>query len=152
MSSPRTVVLIQHFSNQFTISSTNGRHGMSEKINWNFSAQALKGPAISGAGSLDVEGYEKKDFRITKSGGTHPVTMTGFGAVSLLIISSDSYDPLITYTGIPELAITTCELDGPHIFMGKVASDFLNADTVITFTNNTDKDVEIQILVGRKTV
>jgi hypothetical protein len=125
---------------------------MTEKISWNFAAQVLKGPAVSGAGNLDVEGYEKKDFKITKNGGTHPVTMTGFGTVALLIISSDSYDPLITYTGTPDLAIATCKLDVPHIFMGKVASDFLKADTVITFTNNTTKDVEIQILVGRKTV
>ena len=125
---------------------------MSEKINWSFSAQVLKGPVISGGGNLDVKGYEKIDLKLVKDVGTDSASITNFSSVSLLIISSDTYDPLITYAGNHELAIATCKLDGPHIFIGQMAADFLKKNNTITFTNGSPNDIEIQILIGRKTV
>ena len=123
---------------------------MAEKINWNFVVQALNGPSVSGADKLDVEAYEKIDFPILKT-ATHDVTLSNISKISLLIISSANADPLITYTGNPALPVGSCKLDAPHIFIGDIAMTFLKADTVLTFTNGSVNDTEIQILIGRKT-
>ena len=124
---------------------------MAEKINWNFVAQALKGPSITGVGSLDVESYEKIDFKIPKT-LTHDVTVSDVSKVSLLIISTITPDKLITFKGNPVLPIGDCELDNSLILVGNVAQDFLKADTVLTFTNGTDKEIEIQMLIGRNAI
>jgi hypothetical protein len=123
---------------------------MAEKINWNYVVQALHGPSVSGAGKLDVEAYEKIEIQIL-AGSTHEVSISNTSNISLLIIGSTTPDPAITYAGTPALPIGECKLDAPHIFIGEIAKDFLEADTVLTFTNGTGKDTEIQVLIGRKT-
>jgi len=130
---------------------------MSEKISWNFVAQALNGPSISGAGNLNVEDYEKINFSLAKkgvSGATHSVNLSGISTVSLLIISTSTPDSKITYKVTPAIKDAPADgyvLDGPHIFIGAGAIAFLVAATGLTFTNATGADAEIQILVGRTT-
>ena len=130
---------------------------MTEKISWNFVAQALNGPSISGAGDLNVEEYEKVDFTLAKkgvSGATHTVNLSSIGTVSLLIISTSTPDSKITYKVTPAIKDAPADgymLDGSHIFIGAGAIAFLVAATSLTFTNATGTDAEIQILAGRTT-
>jgi len=137
---------------------------MAEKINWNFVAQVLKGPSISGADSLEVDAYEKFDFTIAKD-GTNTVALQDASKISLLIISSATYpkislqhpQPKIIYKGgtgttakkLPGEPDSGYVLDAPHIFIGQIAKDFFKDSTDITFTNSTGAEVEIQILIGR---
>ena len=125
---------------------------MAEKINWNFVAQVLKGPSISGAGGADVDAYEKFDFTIAKA-GANTVALQDTSKLSLLIISSAAPDPKITYKGSPTALPgepgSGYALDAPHIFIGRIAKDFFKSITDIKFTNGTGAEVEIQILIGR---
>ena len=129
---------------------------MAEKINWNFVAQVLKGPSISGADSLEVDAYEKFDFTIAKE-GNNTVALQDASKISLLIIISATPDPEIIYKGgtgvtpkkLPGEPDSGYVLEAPHIFIGQIAKDFFRESTDITFTNGTDAEVEIQILIGR---
>ncbi len=132
---------------------------MAEKINWNFVAQVLKGPSISGAGDLDVDAYEKFDFTIAKA-GTNTVALQDASKISLLIISSATPGPKITYKGgtiavptkLPGEPASGYVLDGPHICIGQIAKDFFKGITDLTFINGAGAEVEIQILIGRTIV
>jgi hypothetical protein len=124
---------------------------MAEKINWNFAAQVLKGPSISGAGSLDQEAYEKIDFTLTNA-GDHPIALSSIDKITLLIISADAPGLNITYKRTGSALTDSLTLDGPHFFIGKIAQDVLGASaSALTFTNSAATAVEIQILIGRKT-
>ena len=127
---------------------------MAEKINWNFVAQVFKGPSISGAGSFDdADAYEKFDFTIVNA-GTNTVALQDTNKISLLIISSATPNPGITYKGSPTALPgepgSGYVLDEPHIFLGRIAKDFFKGITEITFTNGTGAEVGIQILIARK--
>lgn len=126
---------------------------MAEKINWSFVAQIPRGPSISGADNLEAEAYEKIDFTIP-SKEKHDVCLSNTSAISLLIINSDTPNKLITYTADPKLPVDKCTLDGPHIFLGKIAHDFFATRTEVTtskvsFANDTDVEIQIQMLIGR---
>lgn len=126
---------------------------MAEKISWNFVAQVLKGPSISGAAGLEVDAYEKFDFTIANA-GTNTVALQDASKILLLIISSTTPGPGITYKGSPTALPgepgNGYVLDGPHIFIGRIAKDFFKGITNITFTNGTGAEVGIQILIARK--
>ena len=135
---------------------------MAEIIHWNFVAQVLNGPSISGtskAEGLDVDAYEKFDFTIAKA-STNTVALQDASKISLLIISSATPDAKITYKGgtitlptkLPGEPGSGYVLDAPHIFLAQIARDFFKGITDITLTNGTGAEVEIQILIGRKIV
>lgn len=126
---------------------------MAEKINWSFVAQIPRGPSISGADNLEAEAYEKIDFTIP-SNGKHDVCLSNTNTISLVIINSATPNQSITYTAEPALPVNKCTLDGPHIFIGNLAHDFFATGTdettsKVSFTNNTDNEIQIQILIGR---
>ncbi|MCX7103536.1 MAG: hypothetical protein NTX38_19140 [Methylobacter sp.] len=130
---------------------------MAEIINWNFVAQVLNGPSISGAGGFNVDAYEKFDFTIAKA-GTNTVALQDASKISLLIISSATPDPKITYKGgtiaaptkLPGEPSSGYVLDAPHIFLAQIVRDLFKGITDITLTNGTGAEVEIHILIGRK--
>ncbi|MEQ1529012.1 MAG: hypothetical protein ABL925_06830 [Methylococcales bacterium] len=117
---------------------------MAEKINWNFVAQALNGPSLSGQGTLEIDAYDKITVTIG-AGNAQQVNLAPSGAVSLLIIN-----PATPHAGLSyDVAGNPVVLDGPHVLIGTGAVSLLGAATNLTFTNNTGSDTIIEILLGR---
>ncbi len=117
---------------------------MSEKINWNFVAQVLKGPSVSAAASIDIDAYDK--FKITiPDSVTQTVNLVPAGTISLLIISPKIPDEDLSY----DLSGSPVKLDGPHALIGTGAVNLLGGVTSLTFTNATGADASIEILIGR---
>ncbi|CAH1388046.1 hypothetical protein [Candidatus Nitrotoga sp. M5] len=117
---------------------------MAEKINWNFVTQALNGPSVSGAGTLEVEAYDKIAVTIAV-GATQQVNLVPSGAVSLLIINPAVPDADLSY----DVGGNAIVLDGPHVLIGAGAVSLLGGATNLSFTNNTAEDAIIEILLGR---
>ena len=117
---------------------------MAEKINWNFVVQALDGPSVSGASSLDIEAYDKIKVTIT-AGATQQVNLVPSGAVSLLIINPAVPDVDLSY----KVGANVIALDGPHVLIGTGAVSLLGGAANLSFTNNTAADATIEILLGR---
>jgi hypothetical protein len=117
---------------------------MAEEISWNFVAQALKGPSVSAAGDLTVDGYDKFDITITDS-ATQAVNLVPSGTISLLIINPKKPSENLSYdqSGSPVV------LDGPHVLIGTGAVGLLGGAVSLTFTNNTGADSVVEILIGR---
>ena len=130
---------------------------MAEKISWNYVAQVLKGPSISGAESADVDAYEKFDFTIAVA-SSNTVALQDASKISLLIINPSTPNLKVTYKGgttavptkLPGEPASGYTLDAPHIFLAQFAKDFFSGIADITFTNDAAAEVEIQILIGRK--
>ena len=69
---------------------------MAEKMNWNYVVNALNGPSVSGAGSMEVDAYDK--FEITVAvGATQEVNLVPGDTVSLLIINPKTPSADLTY-------------------------------------------------------
>jgi len=117
---------------------------MAEKINWNFVIQALNGPTVSGAGTLEMDAYDKIEVTITV-GATQQVNLVPSGTVSLLIINPVVPDAGLSY----DVGGNTVALDGPHVLIGAGAVSLLGGATDLSFTNNTAADATIEILLGR---
>lgn len=117
---------------------------MAETISWNYVAQALNGPAISGAGDLTVDAYDKINVTIT-AGATQQVNLTPSGTVSLLVINPAAPDVKLTY----KIGANNIALDAPHVLIGTGAVSLLGGATNLSFTNNTGADATIEILLGR---
>lgn len=117
---------------------------MAEKISWNYVAQALNGPSLSGASDLTVDAYDKIEVTIT-TGATQQVDLVPSGAVSLLAINPAAPDVKLTY----KVGSKVIALDGPHVLIGTGAVSLLGGATSLTFTNNTAADATIEILIGR---
>lgn len=69
---------------------------MAEKINWNFVVQVLNGPSVSGAGTLEMEAYDKIEVTII-AGATQQVNLVPSGTVSLLVINPAVPDVDLSY-------------------------------------------------------
>ena len=118
---------------------------MSETIKWNFVAQVLKGPSISGAASIDdIDAYDKFEINLADT-ATQVVNLTPGGATYLLVISPKIPHASLSY----ELDGNPVALDGPHVLIGTGAVGLLGGATSLTFTNNTGDDAVIEILIGR---
>ena len=73
------------------------------------------------------------------------------GDVVFLIISSNIYDVGVNYTVDGLSAVH--DLDGPHVLLGSGAVSFLNNTAPpqkLTFNNTLTKDINLQVVVGRK--
>jgi hypothetical protein len=117
---------------------------MAEKINWNYVAQALNGPSVSGAGGMEVDAYDK--FEVTVAvGATQAVNLVPGDGLSLLIINPTTPSADLTYA----LGGNDVSLDGPHVLIGAGAVSLLGGATSLSFTNNTGTDAVIEILIGR---
>jgi hypothetical protein len=117
---------------------------MSEKIGWNYVAQALNGPSLSSAGSLEVDAYDKLEVTVAH-GATQAVNLVPAGTVSLLVINPITPDKQLVY----KVGANDVLLDGPHVLIGTGAVGLLGGATSLSFTNNTGADAVIEILVGR---
>lgn len=93
---------------------------MTEKLTWNYVAQALNGPNISAAGSIKVDAYDKFEITISDT-ATQLVNLVPGGAVSLLAINPKIPDKDLTY----ELNGSDIKLDGPHVLIGSGAVSLL---------------------------
>ncbi|CAG0951124.1 hypothetical protein BURK2_00204 [Burkholderiales bacterium] len=117
---------------------------MAEKISWNYVAQALNGPSLSGQGELEVDAYDKIEVTIT-AGATQQVNLVPSGTVSLLVINPAVPDVDLSY----DVGGNAVALDGPHVLIGTGAVSLLGGATDLSFTNNTGADATIEILLGR---
>jgi hypothetical protein len=73
------------------------------------------------------------------------------GDVFFLIVSSTIYDAGVTYKVDALPAVHA--LDGPHVLLGSGAVSFLNSSAppqTLTFSNTLTKDINLQVVVGRK--
>ena len=117
---------------------------MAEKINWSYVAQALDGPSLSGAGSVEAEAYDKFEVTIPDN-ATQAVNLVPAGTVSLLVINPASPDAKLTY----KVGGKDVPLDGPHVLIGSGAVSLLGGAASLSFTNKTGADAVIDMLVGR---
>lgn len=118
---------------------------MAEKISWNYVAQALNGPSLSGQGEVVVDAYDKIAVTIP-AGVTQEIDLVPNGTVSLLVINPAVPDIDLSY----DVGGNAVALDGPHVLIGTGAvSLLLAARRNLSFTNNTAADATIEILLGR---
>lgn len=124
-------------------------------VNWQFQAAVPSGPSVViNQPHIQVSGYDVVSVTVPAAASNLAVPVqpsTTAGDVILMIISSNRYDPGITYTvdgvGVPHA------LDAPHLLMGSGAVSLLNAGAPpqnLNFSNTLTSDVSVQILAGRK--
>ena len=117
---------------------------MAESINWNFVTQAVGGPSVSAAGSIEVEAYDKLTVTIP-TGSSQTVNLAPNGDMSLLVVNPTTPAKGLSY----KVGSAEVSLDGPHILIGAGAVSLLGKSTSLKFTNNTGTDAVIGILIGR---
>lgn len=117
---------------------------MAEKMNWNYVIQVLNGPSVSGAGSLEVDAYDKFEITVAAS-ASQTVNLVPGDALSLLVINPKTPSLDLTYA----VNGNDVALDGPQVLLGTGAVSLLGGATSLSFTNNTVVDAVIEILIGR---
>jgi len=124
-------------------------------INWQFQATIPGGPVvILNQPIIPVDAYDV--VSLTMKAGTSNVAVpiqpsVTAGDVVFLIISSNIYDVGVNYTVDGLSAVH--DLDGPHVLLGSGAVSFLNNTAPpqkLTFNNTLTKDINLQVVVGRK--
>ena len=120
---------------------------MSEQLKWSYSVQAVRGPAISGNGILEVDAYLKLNVTVPAEGTLDvEVLPNGGGSVQLLVINPAKPSKDLTYI----VNAVNVPLDGPHVLIGAGAVSLLAATIgTLQFENAGAEDAEISILVGR---
>jgi len=125
---------------------------MAEQIEWSFSATAVNGPSLSGSGATPVDVYDKTSVLIDAGKFADvDILPNESTAVTVVVIKADQYGTphkFITYKQDKDDA-SPVKLDAPVIMLGATASRFPKKLTTLRFTNDTDKPVTIQILIGR---
>src|SRR5215470_8140134 len=127
---------------------------MTNNINWQFQATIPGGPVvILNQPSITLEAYDVASLTIKAgaSGVAVPIQPSALaGDVVFLVISSSIYDPGVTY--IVDGGGTAHDLDGPHVLLGSGAVSLLSATPpqTLTFSNGLTKDINLQVVVGRK--
>src|SRR5262245_60064310 len=130
--------------------SLRGRQIMAEKIIWTLNVQVAGGPKVSTSQTVEVEAYEKIDTVIPQKGPKgNPVSVQRApqdSMVSFLLITSDQYNDNLSYKYNGQ----EIKLNAPQLFIGDSATTLFNKMSgKIEITNNLDKDISINILVGR---
>lgn len=118
---------------------------------------------VSGAGTssashiYEAEAFDKIEVSVPAGALGSPEALEvevqpgAAGQVELLLISSDTYNDLLTYS-VPT-GSTDVPLDAPHLLVGAGAVGLLGAaPNSITFSNENEAPVEVKILVGRAAV
>jgi len=127
---------------------------MSE-ITWQFQASIPGGPALSLAqpnivvGAYDVASATIK--AVTSNIDVVVQPSSSAGDVVFMVVSSDIYDSGLTYK--IDGGATTHALDAPHVMLGAGSVGFMNGGTPpqrLTFSSTLAKDVNIQVVAGRK--
>lgn len=121
---------------------------MAEKISWMFKMQAVSGPTITAADSLDLETYVKTS--VTVNNGT-PVNVAFVASPTLLAVKSSKYKEganVVSYK--VNGAGTDKNLDGPLVFIG--AGNIKLVDSALaslTFTNPFADPITIEVFSGK---
>lgn len=123
---------------------------MAENIKCQFLAQVAGGPLLSAASELQVEGYDKLSFTLKPKGASSVPVAPKTSQLLLVVVIASPYP-----APGQNLSYTTSDgnnipLDAPHIFMGAGAIKLLGSLEKVDFSNETDKDVLIEILIGRQ--
>jgi hypothetical protein len=122
---------------------------VAEKIVWSLSAQVSGGPAIAASNILNVDAYDKIGVTlepgVTKTAEVQP---GGEDRVRFLLISADQFGEDLTFKVAD--AAATIKLEAPLVLIGDGAVDLLDTPPQsISFTNDTQNSVNIDIIVGR---
>jgi hypothetical protein len=124
-------------------------------ITWQFQAAIPGGPAFTiNQPTLQVDACDVASVKVLATTNNIAVPIqpgTGAGDVVFLVVSSSLYDPGINYT-VDALGASHV-LDGPHILVGSGAVSLLNSAAPpqkLTFNNTLAKDIQVQVVVGRK--
>jgi hypothetical protein len=124
-------------------------------INWQFQATIPGGPVlILNQPAIPLGAYDVASLTI--AAGTSNVAVpiqpsATAGDVIFLVVSSSIYDAGVNYTVDALPAVHA--LDGPHVLLGSGAVSFLNNTAPpqkLTFNNTLTKDINLQVIVGRK--
>jgi len=124
-------------------------------ITWQFQASIPGGPAFSiTQPNITVGAYDVASATITAQAKSIDVVVQPSSLeddVVFLVVSSDTYDKGLTYT--IDTDNTPHKLDAPHVMLGAGAVGFMNAGAPpqkLTFSSKLAKDVNIQVVAGRK--
>lgn len=122
-------------------------------ITWQFQATVQGGPAITlSQPTITAAAYDITQVTVTAATNNVSVPIqpsTTAGDVIFLVVSSSQYDPGINYS-VDALGVAHV-LDGPHILVGTGAVSFLNnPPQKLIFNNSLTKDINVQVIVGRK--
>lgn len=128
---------------------------MAELIKWAFSTAAVDGPTLSDSGTFTVDVYDKTSAVIEVGKFADIAILPDVSkAVTLVVIKADYYGTgpkFINYKQVDH-DTTPVNLDAPIMMLGASASTFPKKLTTLRFTNDTDKPVTIEILIGRKEI
>ncbi|HLJ27802.1 MAG TPA: hypothetical protein VKY85_13910 [Candidatus Angelobacter sp.] len=124
-------------------------------INWQFQAAIPGGPSfVVNQPATQVDAYDVVTAKIAAgaTGVAVPIQpSSGSGSVVFLVVSATQYDTTLTYT--VDKVKDTRVLDGPHLLVGSGAVALLNSSAppqTLAFSNATAKDINVQVVVGRK--
>ena len=110
------------------------------------------GPTIKTARTLPVDAYDLIDVDVPAGAEEFVVEVQPAAdttQVRFLLISASQYDPALTYR-VNDEANPSHELDQALILTGAGAIGLLGfVPESLLFTNDTDSDITVQILVGR---
>jgi hypothetical protein len=128
---------------------------MANNVTWQFQAAIPGGPAFTlNQPNIPIGAYDVSTLTVPASTSNVPVPIqpsSASGDVVFVVVSSSIYDPGVNYS-VDALAIAHV-LDGPHVLMGAGAVSFLNNTAPpqkLTFNNTLTKDINVQVVVGRK--
>jgi hypothetical protein len=132
-------------------------------VRWNFNLFVNDGKPLTLDGSIDgITAYDKlsilvpKEPSATAKGITIDLQPSSVANLMLLCIKADSYPSStnpgnLTYTLSKVTGAAENSLTGPHVLIGNALVKLLGSDlTQLKFINTTGKDVNIDIIVGRK--
>lgn len=125
---------------------------MSETINWTFAFQVQNGPKMTATQTLNVDTYDKSATTIKK--GAKVLMEAGDAAeMQFLLLTASVYDPTLTYQIAPDNKQgPEHKLDAPLLLIGSGGLAFLDQQSItVQVTNKSDKDVTIEMLIGRST-
>jgi len=124
-------------------------------ITWQFQASIPGGPAFTiSQPNIPVAAYDVASATIAAGASNIDVSVqpsSTAGDVVLVVVSSDTYDAGLTYK--VDGGATAHALDAPHVMLGAGAVSFMNGGAPpqkLTFSSSLAKDVNIQVVAGRK--
>jgi hypothetical protein len=129
------------------------------EITWQFQASIPGGPALSiiqpniAVGAYDVASATIKAAAPPGPSNVDVVVQPSstVGDVVFMVVMSDTYDAGLTYK--IDGGATAHALDAPHVMLGAGAVGFMNGGAPpqkLTFSSTLAKDVNIQVVAGRK--
>jgi len=124
-------------------------------ITWQFQASIPGGPAFTiTQPPIPVAAYDVASATIAAGASNIDVMVqpsSTAGDVLLVVVSSDTYDPGLTYKIDGSAAAHA--LDAPHVMLGAGAVGLMNGGAPpqkLTFSSTLAKDANIQVVAGRK--